>query len=581
MKKRINKKIVCFFACVFCIGMLFGCGKKTETTDTTTENTQETVTTEETKEDTQEAVEAEPIKEEETQESLDDGYELLAVVMPTEYNNIYSEEDYEILLSEKCDTIVILNRGYDELQKALETQASDYLVSQQSTYKTAEDAINNGEFGYAGWAEESKIVIARADSGLLSYVRENYSYYGGPHPNFYFNCYNYDPKTGQQLFIWDVVKSSYWENEEFYNIVIDKLKSSDWVEGFNSDWEDTVAADFYGDGEIEFTLDYEKMKIIFNSYELGPYALGDVSIELPIDEYGYLINDQYIGKKSDLFCRSIDEYGNTCLETKFDADGDGSDEILQIDTDVVYDEEYGYVEYTNLIVSFGKSLDTLKTVTVEAGYSDTGIGNRVLMQAPNGKYYLYVDCLEENDYRVIHMFDVSDPTSGPVDMGFYYSEDSGAMYDSIPQDPENFYLFSRVEVMGSYDAYRFYEIGDDGIPVSKDDELRIVKYNYEGAFNPNVGSFNFDDFYVLTAKMDVECESFEDINDRSSLKADTIKAGEKVSAYATDGDTYIILFDENGKYYKITFDPKDEEVWYRTIDGINEENVFSGIIYAG
>lgn len=561
--------------------LLFGCGKKEIAEEQTiveqnTEPVEETTTAK--TEETEDAVKQEPIEE----VSYED-IEPLAISIPGDYENIYQEDSYETVYEQSCKAIVVLNDGYDALQKELQTEAYQNKKEMDMTYDEVKSLQESGEETYNfPWQYHSNITVERADSVLLSYWRESYANLGGAHPNFNYTGYTFESSTGRRLHLWDVVKLSEDGSNPLYDVVVEKLKNEyGKIDLLFSDWEDTVAADFYGDGDIQFTISPEELTIIFNRYEIAPYAGGEIEVKLPLDEYGYLIEDKYLYNNNYL-CRSIDSYGGFSLETTFDANGDGIDEILQVDTDMNWNEEYQYVESTDLIICLGETYDEMKGLRTEAGYSDLGTGSKVLMEAPDGKFYLYVDCLEENDYRTIKAFDVSDPNEGPIELGYYWDEESGAMYDTVPQNAESFDLFSRIQFMGTFDGYRKYTIGEDGFPTRLEEEWRIVSYNYSAAFDPSIPiRFSNEEYGVFTALMDVECERFENINDRGSLKKDVIKTGTKLFPYATDAKTYFIIRSSDEVYYKITIDSDADEMWYRTINGIPEEQVFDGIIYAG
>ncbi|MEK4438987.1 DUF3298 and DUF4163 domain-containing protein [Paenibacillus sp. FSL K6-2862] len=107
----------------------------------------------------------------------------------------------------------------------------------------------------------------------LSVVFEDSHYDGGAHGNEVSTSYNFDLKTGKQLYLNDVAQT----NQQKYNlfdgieagIKLNKKAYPDVFQGFPL--TKTTSFYFYKDGVV----------ILFNPYEVGPYAAGFIEVKVP------------------------------------------------------------------------------------------------------------------------------------------------------------------------------------------------------------------------------------------------------------------------------------------------------------
>ena len=161
------------------------------------------------------------------------------------------------------------------------------------------------------YAIEDTISMKRGDDRIFSYVTTDYSYLGGAHPNFVYNGYNYDTKTGKRLTLRDVTE----DYDSLYAQVLDTLRAfqeeqEDFM--FFEDYEDTVKGMFYGfsaeedledsdmtaaDREetpdtagtasdidnIQWYLTDDELVVIFNRYDIAAYVFGPTAVKIPFE----------------------------------------------------------------------------------------------------------------------------------------------------------------------------------------------------------------------------------------------------------------------------------------------------------
>lgn len=115
-------------------------------------------------------------------------------------------------------------------------------------------------------------------------------------------------------------------------------------------------------------------------------------------------------------------------------------------------------------------------------------------------------------------------------------------------DPNQMVLETRTGLLSTVSGRRTYRIGADGMPTP-----------WEGG-----EVYQIDDGFVFTAKQDVA--------------GGAIRAGEAVRYVGTDNDTFADLRKENGETVRVAV---NRSGWPHTIDGIDIEELFDGLLFAG
>lgn len=208
----------------------------------------------------------------------------------------------------------------EALQKALDQDNEAQMELMKENYAAAlefdqemadmnTDSSETAESDGMYYSMQSKVILKRADEKILSYLREDYSFTGGAHPSTAYISYNYDPETGKALTLRDVVT----DYDGLYEKVLEALQKvyEDNDEGaLFSDYADTVKAMFYGTetddagasdtdaaevpetaASLNWIMTEEGVDIIFNQYDIAPYAVGQLAAEIPFGTG--LINENY------------------------------------------------------------------------------------------------------------------------------------------------------------------------------------------------------------------------------------------------------------------------------------------------
>ncbi len=159
------------------------------------------------------------------------------------------------------------------------------------------DIIDIREQGFDGEGEVyMDYYPKRADGAAFSSAIVEYSFYGGAHGITQYYSYNYDPKTGDNIALSDVVK----DTDSLPDIIVDELEkqNNDLLEFFKespSD-RDNLLKDIPGrimNKSLVWALDYEGIWVYFEDYAMGVYAAGSQEVKIRFTDYPDLFTETY------------------------------------------------------------------------------------------------------------------------------------------------------------------------------------------------------------------------------------------------------------------------------------------------
>jgi hypothetical protein len=146
------------------------------------------------------------------------------------------------------------------------------------------------------WYYYDSTFIDESFEKFVQVKRNNYSFTGGAHGNAYVSNNLFSKETGEQLklkdFISDVPKLTKIGDKYFRQTV--EIQATDDLEeqGF---WF-TKGFELNGN----FYFENNKMIFVYNQYEIGPYSMGIISVEIPIREIKSLFKIDLKGHKNNL-----------------------------------------------------------------------------------------------------------------------------------------------------------------------------------------------------------------------------------------------------------------------------------------
>ena len=224
---------------------------------------------------------------------------------------------------------------------------------------------------------------------------------------------------------------------------------------FRPEYEETLEAMFHngsGDGgQLEWIMDHEGITVVFNPYVLGPWSEGSLESRMTFADCPDLLLETYQAGAGAAVQLSEGEP----FYADWDRDGEKEEYIYTVQVD----EE----TYTSSITlsRTGEGAETEAAGPWEAG----GYGSLTdvwLLEAGDGRPFLWLEFSSENDLRALEVFALQNE-NGTLTL-CHVGSSGDSMYGSFIGDPGHFLLYDRIDLLGTYMAYRSFRMGEDGMP---------------------------------------------------------------------------------------------------------------------
>ena len=391
-------------------------------------------------------------------------------------------------------------------------------------------------------SQETDIFPRRADDQVFSFVTYYMGYTGGAHGYYAYFGHNYDPVTGQELTLADVVS----DEEALKDVIWDRL-----LEKYAGGSIGTMGAtmDDYGSGEGKQPLNWaagpDGLTFFFNPYELASYAEGAQTVTVGYEEFASLFTGRVSRQTGGAACRLA-----AWLEEDADVDGDGQFEKIGIS------EKRGD----------GMRIEGF---TVRVNEEECGIdmgGNACvpyLMRAEDGRTCLYLEIQMDNDIRKTAVIDLTEGT--PVLQEYLDAAVPERWEDLVtvtlfPVSTDCFRMSKRINLLSTYTGERNYTMSDGstGEPLTE---------AWQADYAPS-----------LTVVEELPVFPVDPDTGSVSESAVDVPAGEEVSVAATDGETWADLLLQDGSTARVYVDTSS---WPHLIDGEDEAVYFEEQYYAG
>lgn len=398
-------------------------------------------------------------------------------------------------------------------------------------------------YGYSrGYEYVQTMHVHRADAQLVSIIDEHYEYTGGAHGGIYFTSKTLDSATGRELSLADVTT----DLQGLADAVIKELNKEYPVEYAPEGYRDTVESQIVKQGpdayDASWALSYHGIIFCFGSYELGAYAMGCPEVIVPFDQYPGLIKEEYT--------RVPEEYvvslknAPTVYE---DVDGDGSLETISVSA---YNTQDDYRQTMHIYID-----ETSTEYNAEGWFNEA-----YLIHLKDGSLYLYVCVSAEDDERIIHIFRISGESA------VFVEDAHGYFGDGMMENPGCFRVYDGLDALSTYSGYRDCRVGDGGRLEALDDAYTIVNYTYGDEPERH-----------LTAKIPIPAWMISEDGSVAETP-EQLPAGTRLYFRRTDNRTFVEMELEDGRRCQIR---GDFTTWPKTINGIEENDCFDGIMYAG
>ena len=454
-----------------------------------------------------------------------------------ENNVITSVKWQKLKLGESYD------KKYPNLATAFDKYNEESLTDAKALmyeFESFVEEMEGDEYNPAYCQAESKIYMQRADNHIVSFLEHVYEYTGGVHPNYFWLGQNYEPYTGEKLKLTEVLTDC-----TDLPTILEKKITEKYSGVTFFDLEDTLSQ--YKPEDFTWTVDYQGITFWFSPYEIAAYAVGTLSAKIWFDEFPDMFNEEY---------KVAPENYAISLPVGLD-----------IEFDLVEDDGKKDSVYTETVPDQYGSYNMLSTVVNGITYTDEinyAYEFDVYLVHMGNKNYIYSDSWSDNNYHMICAVDISETEmkqiaqlSGTGFCGEYVEEgyETGTLYHQVLNDPSEFRLSTRFDILGTRDAFAHYKVNEtDGRPEMTDD------------------AYNIEDGFEITSVIPLEAEILPDKSTKE------IPAGTVFYPLRTDGKTYIDLKTDDGTEVRFNYDTSEYPC---KVNGVAEDECFENLMYAG
>ena len=440
------------------------------------------------------------------------------------------------LMDDQTKEYPALSAAFDKYNEESLTEAKALMYE----FTSLAEEMEGDEYNPAYCQSEAKIYMQRADNHIVSFLESVDQYTGGIHPNYFVNGRNYNPDTGENFLLTDILT-----NTNDLPSILEKKITEKYSYVTFYDLKDTFSK--YKPEEFTWTIDYQGITFWFSPYEIASYSVGTLSSKIWFDEFPDMFNKEYM-ESPENYVISIPVGHDIELDLVKD---DGAKDSVY--TEKVLDQ---YGSYNMLSVTVNG-----KTCTDEINYA---YDFDVYLAHIGNKNYIYSNSVSDNDYHMFCTWDINGAVPGMTqnlygtEVDYEYIEEGyeeGTVYKQVFNNPEFLRLATKFEILGTRGATAAYKLNEATGNPEMTDEAYTFTYGHD-----------VKTIVSLEAKLLPEMEKTE------------LPSGTLLTPYQTDGKSFVDLKTENGKIVRLSVDASD---WPVRVNDIPEEECFEELLYAG
>lgn len=473
-------------------------------------------------------------------------------------------DGFYVIASGTCESILLTNdyaarnpaldaalAGYNE---TLSRQADEQFSQISAASKKVWDTLAEKSYSFSSGELTYELDPVRSDGSFLSFFETCTAFStNAEHAVVLLKGLNFDTASGKQLALADI----FADPRQLPAAIAAQLKSADGkTEVPNA--ADLIAAHYEKDFEaLAWAIDRGGVTFRFAPGELAGFEAGMLTSRISFTEYPKMFTGRFTAGTG-AYVRPL----NTFEPVQIDLDGDGIEETLSVKGDMQTADANVYTGFT---VSVGE-----KTCTVEDDFYSV---TPMLLHTDDGRSYIYAVTTSDNDYNSLIVVDLTGgtpkkagilPGAGYTEIYCSVSDNSAENYIEIyPMlEPAHFALMSRMDLMSTYSAMRYYSVGSDGMPVPLTDYYTV----------PNE--------IPLTCKHVLECKVVDPNTNLLTGDTTTIMAGMTCWICRTNGVDTVDLRLPDGTIVRVEIG-LSAGAWPQTVNGIILEEAFDGTLFGG
>jgi len=190
------------------------------------------------------------------------------------------------------------NKSFEsELNKSFQVTLENI---KKEVSKSGEEAINSAADGYAySCGYDGTYTCGAIRNGIITLTLEDYIYLGGAHGMPQRSCIMIDVNKSKTLSLADILLPGKASEDAVVNTINDILRINPDDYGlFNPD-NKVIADEVFrtDDGKAKlnnFYLENGNLVIFFQPYEIGPYAAGFITFQVPVNKVSEYIQPEYL-----------------------------------------------------------------------------------------------------------------------------------------------------------------------------------------------------------------------------------------------------------------------------------------------
>ncbi len=480
-----------------------------------------------------------------------------------EYDDIYMRSEYVPVMLNLEEAV-----QYPELASALEEHREMMANATREhftyDYDIAREFYENApSYDILYYLGQGETDIIRADEQVYSCLNRTYHLSRGDWFYYLYQGLNFDTKTGQPLYIDDVVT----DIDAFLGLFDEKVTALGLEELIPTDFHEELLKEVRHHPEmLSFTISHKGIDVYYSDFSDEPENMTSLTFHFSVDDYPELLNEELF-PETNSYVEPLIPY----IKTVVDIEGDGTAEELHV--------QYG-IDENDYYQVFSLFLDG-----EEVFHDEDALDNQAFLVNLNETYYLYLFQESENGYGTLKVigFEGSTPSVlqvydnvsiAPLYMDFHFdnAEETISSFEIAYMtftDLHDLVLASKLDGLGTVFGVKRYGVGDDGLLVTDDVDYRISG-NWQDEFveNTNVRSWTF------TLKQDLEMTVLEE--NAVSHDVITLSIGTPITYIRTDDSTYADFRLEDGTEVRAEVDVDNH-----TINGIDIFEALDGVMFAG
>ena len=437
------------------------------------------------------------------------------------------------------------NAQFSSLSRALSDYGNGLAADVEHTFEGIQDEAWEDFMvnpNYRVYTYRVRSTVRRADDKTVSILESRERTDNTDRTDRTFFAYNYEVQTGRTISLGEVVSDR--------SALLDRI-----AEKLTRHYTDVDLGDIrailseYDGANLEFawTLDPQGITVFFSPYELNSYLDRPMQATVFYKEMPSVFTDRFSAQSGGRVISMPRD-----LELFFDNGDDGKDDLLQLATKT---DEYDTVNGLTITYNGHTITDEIHAYSVVP----------YVVIAENGQSYLYVECLSDNDYRYLRIYDLSKGTPS------FMAERLEAFYIGYPADgngtfwqpftnPSAFRLVARCDFLGTHTVVRPYTLSEQGLPQGLADW-----YYYAGG-------------PAITTKIPLTLAEVDTQIGEVKVEDLLVPAGTDLTFYRTDAASFVDMLLPDGRCVRVMVQASE---WPQTVNGIDIESCFDGMVFAG